>query len=144
LPTHSISSWVGVMFLDLLLTSSEELIKEVKTGGTLGCSDHALLEFVVLRKMDLSKSRVSLLNCRLFEDLLSEMPCDAVLTDKGVEQNWQPFKGAFLRAQSKLRDKIEKLGVDSYHGPWSDTKLSQHSLECLSNGDFSSFAVLVG
>jgi len=46
----------AVMFLDLFLTSSEELIKEVKTGGTLGCSDHALLEFVVLRKMDLSKA----------------------------------------------------------------------------------------
>ena len=40
----------AVMFLDLFLTSSEELIKEVKTGGTLSCSDCALVAFCDLKK----------------------------------------------------------------------------------------------
>ena len=35
--------------LDLLLTNAEESIREVKIGGSLGCSDHALVEFVILK-----------------------------------------------------------------------------------------------
>lgn len=50
--------------LDLVLSSVEELIKEVKTGGTLGCSDHALLEFVVSGNKVLVRSRVGTLNFR--------------------------------------------------------------------------------
>jgi len=32
-----------------MLTNASELIGDVKTGGSLGCSDHALVEFRVLR-----------------------------------------------------------------------------------------------
>jgi len=42
----------GEALLDLLLTSAEEIIKEVKNGGTLSCSDYALIEFMILRNMD--------------------------------------------------------------------------------------------
>lgn len=28
--------------------NTEEIIKAVKAGGSLGCSDHALVEFVIL------------------------------------------------------------------------------------------------
>ena len=42
--------------LDVVLTNAEEKnreviynIREVKTGGSLGCSDHALVEFVILK-----------------------------------------------------------------------------------------------
>ena len=55
---------VGEAFLYLVLTDAEELIKEVKTGGTLGCSDHALLEFVVSGNKVLVRSRVGTLNFR--------------------------------------------------------------------------------
>lgn len=50
--------------LDLMLTGVEELIKEIKTGGILGCSDHALLEFVISRNKGLVRSRVGTLNFR--------------------------------------------------------------------------------
>ena len=33
----------GEALLDLLLTNAEELIGEVKIGGSLGCSDHGIL-----------------------------------------------------------------------------------------------------
>lgn len=36
----------GKVFLDLVLTNAEELIKGVQIGGSLGCSDHSLMEFV--------------------------------------------------------------------------------------------------
>lgn len=35
--------------LDLLLTNVEEFIGEITTEGSLGCSDHALVEFSILR-----------------------------------------------------------------------------------------------
>lgn len=34
----------GEAFLNLVLTNLEELMKEVKTGDTLGSSEHALVE----------------------------------------------------------------------------------------------------
>ncbi|KAK4826158.1 hypothetical protein QYF61_005731 [Mycteria americana] len=36
----------------LMVTAASELIGDVKIGGSLGCSDHALVEFAVLRHMD--------------------------------------------------------------------------------------------
>lgn len=77
------------MFLELFLASTQELIEEVKVGGVLGCTGHALVEFVILRKTDLPKSKVRILNfrranLRILKDLLSEFPWEAVLTDKGV------------------------------------------------------------
>ena len=41
----------GDVILDLLVTNASELIGGVKIGGSLGCSDHALVEFAVLRDM---------------------------------------------------------------------------------------------
>lgn len=43
----------GEVLLDLVLTSEEELVKEVQTGGSLGCSNHALVEFTIWRSMGL-------------------------------------------------------------------------------------------
>ena len=37
----------GEALLDLVLTNKEESIREVKIGGSLGCSDRALVEFVI-------------------------------------------------------------------------------------------------
>ena len=47
----------GEDLLDLVLTNAEESIREVKIGGSLGCSDHALVEFVILKNAGLAKSR---------------------------------------------------------------------------------------
>ena len=41
----------GDMILDLVVTSESELIGDVQTGGSLGCSSHTLVEFIVLRDM---------------------------------------------------------------------------------------------
>lgn len=63
------------MLLDLLLTSMDELIRDLKIGGNLGCNDHPLVEFTVLRDMGQLRSRVRTLNCRrrnyqLFKELV--------------------------------------------------------------------------
>ena len=44
------------MILDLLASNARELIGDIKIGGSLGCSDHALLEFTVLRDKGQAKS----------------------------------------------------------------------------------------
>ena len=48
--------------MDLVFTNAEELIKEVKIGGSLDCSDNVLLEFVISRNTGLAKSKVRALN----------------------------------------------------------------------------------
>lgn len=80
------------MLFDLVLRNMEELIKEVKIGGILGCSDHALVEFVISRNMGLAKSQVRTLNFqradfKLFKDLVAEIPWNTNLRDKGTEQS---------------------------------------------------------
>ena len=47
---------ISETLLDLVLTSAREIIKEVKIGSSLGCSDQALVKFVISRNMDLAKS----------------------------------------------------------------------------------------
>ena len=64
--------------LDLLLTSAEEIIKGVKAGGSLGCSDHALVKFMISRNADLTKSGVrtlyfGIVNFKLFKELLAKI-----------------------------------------------------------------------
>jgi len=81
-----------------------ETIKDIKIGGRLGCSDHALVEFAILRNMGLAKSGVRTLNFRrvnfrLLKVLLDEISWEEVFRNKGVEQGWLLFKDAFLRAQ---------------------------------------------
>ena len=43
--------------LDLVLSSEEESIRDIKIGGSLGCSDHALVEFVILKNAGLAKKK---------------------------------------------------------------------------------------
>ncbi|KAM6033315.1 ankyrin repeat domain-containing protein 31 [Chlamydotis macqueenii] len=49
----------GDAVLDLMATNASELIGDVKVGGSLGCSDHALVEFTVQRGGDYSKTILS-------------------------------------------------------------------------------------
>ena len=59
-----------------MLTNEEKRIRDVKIGGSLGCSDHALVEFVILKNAGLAKSRARTLcfrraNFRLLKELVS-------------------------------------------------------------------------
>ena len=46
-----------------VLANAVESMREVKLGGSLGCSDHAVQESVTLRNAGLAKSRPSCLPC---------------------------------------------------------------------------------
>ena len=84
--------------------SPEESIKEVKIGDSLGCSEHALVGFVIWRNAGLAKSRVRTLSFmrakfQLLKELLSGIPWETVLKGMGTEQSWQLLKDTLLRAQ---------------------------------------------
>ena len=87
-----------------MLTNAEESIREVKIGGSLGCSDHALMEFVILKNAGLAKSRARTLcfrraKFRLLKELVSGISWETVLKGISTEQSWQLLKDTLLRAQ---------------------------------------------
>ena len=68
----------GVL-LDLVLTDRDALVEDVKVGGSLGCSDHEMVEFRILRGGSRAVSRITALDFRranfsLFKDLLGGIP----------------------------------------------------------------------
>lgn len=48
--------------LDTVFNNSDEPIKEVNIGGSLGCSDYVLVELMILRNMGRAKSIVTTFN----------------------------------------------------------------------------------
>ncbi|GAB0209193.1 hypothetical protein GRJ2_003385000 [Grus japonensis] len=118
----------GDVILDLMVTNASELMGEVKTGGSLGCSDHALVEFTVLRDMGQVKSKVRTLNFRkanfqLFKELVNRTLWETALRDKGAEQSWQIFKDAFYRAQELLIPRCKKSGKEGKRLAWMSQDL---------------------
>jgi len=89
-----------------LLTTSEELIGEVKTGGSLGCSDHALVEFMVSRgtcqAMSVAKNiNLRKVNFQFLKGLVDGTPWETALRSKAAQETWPLFKGIFVRGQER-------------------------------------------
>lgn len=62
-----------------MVTNASELFSDVKIGGSLGCSDHMLVQFTVLSDASQTKNIVRTLNIRkansqLFKDLANRTP----------------------------------------------------------------------
>jgi len=69
----------GNVILNRMVTNAHELIGDIETGGSLGCSDHAQVEFTVLRETSQAKGKVRTLNFRkanfqLFKELVYGTP----------------------------------------------------------------------
>ncbi|KAJ7399577.1 hypothetical protein BTVI_114083 [Pitangus sulphuratus] len=105
-----------------------ELIEDSKIGGTLGCSDHALVEFVDLRNVGEVRSEIRPLNfrkasCQRFRGLVSGIPWETALRDKGVEQSWQILKEFFHRAQELSIHRNKKSSKESKRLAWLSREL---------------------
>jgi len=110
------------VILDLLVTNASKLIRDIKIGGSLRCSDHTLVEFIVLSDKSWAKSRVRTLNFRkanfqLFEELVNGTPWETALRDKGAEQRWQIFKDDFHRAQELSILRCKTSGKEGKRSP---------------------------
>ncbi|GAB0186660.1 hypothetical protein GRJ2_001131300 [Grus japonensis] len=78
--------------LDLVLTNKEGLVRNVKLKGTLGCSDHKMVEFKILRAARRANSKLTTLDFRrtdfgLFRDLLGRVPWDKALEERGAQES---------------------------------------------------------
>ncbi|KAK4810454.1 LOW QUALITY PROTEIN: hypothetical protein QYF61_004234 [Mycteria americana] len=94
----------GEALLDLLLAKVEELTGEVKIGGSLGCSDRALVEFSILRGTGWGASAWD--------------PLGTALRDKGANECWEIFKDIFLRAQEISIPMCKKSGRGGQRPAW--------------------------
>ncbi|KAK4830650.1 LOW QUALITY PROTEIN: hypothetical protein QYF61_012493 [Mycteria americana] len=113
----------GDMILDLFVTNASELISDVKIGGSLGCSDHALVELADLNDMGKEKRKVRTLNFRkgnfqLSKNLVYRTPWETALGDKGAEQSWQTFKDAFHRMQQLSIPSCKESGKEGKRSAW--------------------------
>ncbi|GAB0190228.1 hypothetical protein GRJ2_001488100 [Grus japonensis] len=92
--------------LDLVLTNKEALVGDVKLKGSLGCSDHEMVEFRILRAARRACSKLATLDFRradfgLFRDLLGRIPWDKALEARGAQDSWLIFKHHLLQAQER-------------------------------------------
>ncbi|KAK4818274.1 hypothetical protein QYF61_009992 [Mycteria americana] len=107
----------------ILVTNASELIGDIRIGSSPGYSDHALVEFTVLRDMGQAKSKVRTLNFRkanfqLFKELVNRTPWETALRDKGAEQSWQIFKDTFHTAQELSIPRCKKSGKEGKRPAW--------------------------
>jgi len=83
--------------LNLVLTNKEGLVKDVKVGGRLGCSNHEMVEFTILRGGSRVISRIKTLDFRranfgLFKELLGRIPWARAVEGRGVQECWSLIK----------------------------------------------------
>ncbi|GAB0177387.1 hypothetical protein GRJ2_000203900 [Grus japonensis] len=114
--------------LDLVLTKKEGLVGDVKLKGSLGCSDHEMVEFKILRAVKRTHSKLSTLDFRranfgLFRDLLRRVPWDKVLEGRGAQESWLLFKDLFLQDQKRCIPTMRKSGKNTQRPAWMNKEL---------------------
>ncbi|GAB0176516.1 mitochondrial enolase superfamily member 1 [Grus japonensis] len=114
--------------LDLVLTNKEGLVGDVKLKGSLGCSDHEMVEFRILRAARREHSKLTTLDFRgadfgLFGDLPGSIPWDKALEGRGVQESWLIFKGHLLQAQERCIPTKRKSGKNTKRSPWMNKEL---------------------
>ncbi|GAB0188477.1 hypothetical protein GRJ2_001313000 [Grus japonensis] len=117
----------GVM-LDLVLTNKERLVGNVKLKGSLGCSDHEMVEFKILRAVRRAHSKFTTLDFRragfgLFRDLLGRVPWDEALEERGAQESWLVFKDHLLQAQEQHIPTKRMSGKKARRPAWMNKEL---------------------
>ncbi|GAB0183945.1 mitochondrial enolase superfamily member 1 [Grus japonensis] len=113
--------------LDLILTNKEGLVGDVKLKGSLGCSDHKMVEFRILRAARRACSKLNTLDFReqtgLFRDLLGRIPWDKALEGKGAQDSWLILKLHLLQAQERCIPTKRKSSKSTKRPPWMNKEL---------------------
>jgi len=91
--------------LDLVLTNKEGLVGNVKLKGSLGCSDHEMVEFKILWAARREHCKLAVLGFRiadsgLFKDLPGGVSWDKALEVRGAQESWLIFKDTFSMLRS--------------------------------------------
>ncbi|GAB0207663.1 hypothetical protein GRJ2_003232000 [Grus japonensis] len=114
--------------LDLVLTNKEGLVGDVKLKGSLGCSDHEMVEFRILRAARRVCSKLTTLEFRradfgLFRDLLGRIPWDKALEGRGAQDSWLIFEGHLLQAQERCIPTKRESCKNAKRPPWMNKEV---------------------
>ncbi|GAB0204607.1 mitochondrial enolase superfamily member 1 [Grus japonensis] len=114
--------------LDFILTNKEGLVGDVKLKGSLGCSDHEMVEFRILRAARKVCSKLNTLDFRragfgLFRDLLARIPWDKALEGRGAQDSWLIFKGHLLQAREQCIPTKRKSSKNTKRPPSMNKEL---------------------
>ncbi|GAB0208385.1 mitochondrial enolase superfamily member 1 [Grus japonensis] len=114
--------------LDLVLTNKEGLVGDVKLKGSLGCSDHEMVEVKILRAARRAHRKLTTLDFRragfgLFRDLLGRIPWDKALEGRGARDSWLIFRGHLLQAQERCIPTKRKSGKNTKRPPWMNKEI---------------------
>ncbi|GAB0181834.1 mitochondrial enolase superfamily member 1 [Grus japonensis] len=114
--------------LDIVLTNKEGMVGAVKLKGSLGCSDHEMVEFEILRAARRVHSKLTTLDFGradfgLFRDLLGRVPWDKALEGRGAQDSWLIFKGHLLQAQERCIPTKRKSGKNAQRPAWMNKEL---------------------
>ncbi|KAJ7407514.1 hypothetical protein BTVI_63030 [Pitangus sulphuratus] len=109
--------------LDLVLSNKEGLVGNVKLKGSLGCSDHEMVEFEILRATRRAHSKLTTLDFRtadfdLLRDVLDRVPWDNALEGRGAQEIWLIFKDHLLQAQKPYIPTKRKSGKNTRRSAW--------------------------
>lgn len=82
---------------DLMLTSKEEVVWNVKARSGLGCNDLEMVDFRILKVRIKANSRIAILKFRradfgLFMVFLERIPWDTVLERREIQETWMILK----------------------------------------------------
>ncbi|GAB0204837.1 hypothetical protein GRJ2_002949300 [Grus japonensis] len=114
--------------LDLVLTNKEGLVGNMKLKGSLGCNDHEMVEFKILRAVGRVHSKLAALDFRradfgFFRDLLGRVPWDKVLEGRGARDSWLIFRDHLLQAQEQCIPTKRKSGKNTRRSAWMNKEL---------------------
>jgi len=114
--------------LDLVLTNKERLVGNVKVKGSLGCSNHEMVAFKILRAARRVCSKLATLDFRradfgLLRDLLGRVPWDKPLEGGGAQESWSVFKDHLLQAQERCIPTKRKSGRNARRPTWMNKEL---------------------
>jgi len=106
------------IMLDLVLTSQERMVSNVKLKSSLGCSDHKVMEFKIFKISKRVCSKLATLDFReadleLFRELLGKVTWDKALEGRGAQESWLVSKDCLLQAQKQCMQRKRKAGKNA-------------------------------
>ena len=113
--------------LNLILTNEERMVSN-KIMSSLGCSDHRIVEYKILRASNKVCSKLTNLDFRradfsLFRELLGRMIWYKALEGRGAQESWSVFKKHLLQAQKQHTLRKRKVGKNDKRPPWINKEL---------------------
>lgn len=96
--------------LELVFTSKQALLSNVKLEGSFGCSDHKMMEFKILRVSKKVCSQLTTLDFKraefkLFRELHGRATWDKALERREAQDSSSVFKDHLLQAQKHTKKK---------------------------------------